>query len=192
MLSDVQRDYPQTGMIHCVSHSTCHWPAHKWMGDIVQYCPYLGEQPPLHLYRVRAHPHNIIGLASVYGVCQHLRHSACCPSMKVWVWHWPQQKILIVVWQMLTDLSRVRKYRRLKPFLFITVVIMVNVYSTLNFRGPPPLFFSLVSDQPVCCFDQAEAQLAPLVQIPMVSFSSIQSSWGANLSDSLYESSLYA
>lgn len=104
--------------------------------------------------------------------------------------------ILIVVWQMLTDLSRVRKYRRLKPFLFITVVIMVNVYSTLNFRGPPtpptPLFFSLVSDQPVCCFDQAEAQLAPLVQIPMVSFSSIQSSWGANLSDSLYESSLYA
>lgn len=132
-------------MIHCVSHSTCHWPAHKWMGDIVQYCPYLGEQPPLHLYRVRAHPHNIIGLASVYGVCQHLRHSACCPSMKVWVWHWPQQKILIVVWQMLTDLSRVRKYRRLKPFLFITVVIMVNVYSTLNFRGPPtppPFFFS--------------------------------------------------
>lgn len=191
MLSDVQRDYPQTGMIHCVSHSTCHWPAHKWMGDIVQYCPYLGEQPPLHLYRVRAHPHNIIGLASVYGVCQHLRHSACCPSMKVWVWHWPQQKILIIVWQMLTDLSRVRKYRRLKPFLFITVVIMVNVYSTLNFRGPP-FFFSLVSDQPVCCFDQAEAQLAPLVQIPMVSFSSIQSSWGANLSDSLYESSLYA
>lgn len=181
-------------MIHCVSHSTCHWLAHKWMGDIVQYCPYLGEQPPLHLYRVRAHPHNIIGLASVYGVCQHLRHSACCPSMKVWVWHWPQQKILIVVWQMLTDLSRVRKYRRLKPFLFITVVIMVNVYSTLNFRGPPtpPPFFSLVSDQPVCCFDQAEAQLAPLVQIPMVSFSSIQSSWGANLSDSLYESSLYA
>lgn len=130
-------------MIHCVSHSTCHWPAHKWMGDIVQYCPYLGEQPPLHLYRVRAHPHNIIGLASVYGVCQHLRHSACCPSMKVWVWHWPQQKILIIVWQMLTDLSRVRKYRRLKPFLFITVVIMVNVYSTLNFRGPPtpPFFF---------------------------------------------------
>lgn len=49
--------------------------------------------------------------------------------------------ILIVVWQMLTDLSRVRKYRRLKPFLFITVVIMVNVYSTLNFRGPPPPFF---------------------------------------------------
>lgn len=130
-------------MIHCVSHSTCHWLAHKWMGDIVQYCPYLGEQPPLHLYRVRAHPHNIIGLASVYGVCQHLRHSACCPSMKVWVWHWPQQKILIVVWQMLTDLSRVRKYRRLKPFLFITVVIMVNVHSTLNFRGPPtpPFFF---------------------------------------------------
>lgn len=69
--------------------------------------------------------------------------SICCPSMKVWVWHWPQQKILIIVWQMLTDLSRVRKYRRLKPFLFITVVIMVNVYSTLNFRGPPtpPFFF---------------------------------------------------
>lgn len=51
--------------------------------------------------------------------------------------------ILIVVWQMLTDLSRVRKYRRLKPFLFITVVIMVNVYSTLNFRGPPTPFFFL-------------------------------------------------